>query len=162
MSKAFTKEDDSQPSEPFAVPLAPLPAGVPNYVTPRGVRLLRERLEVARASARPTEVRALERRLERCQLVTGPPPNPTRVFFGTCVGLRYADGRTREVQLVGVDEADAAKGRISFLSPLGSRLLGTSRGDELEVQTPGGIERIEVVAVQLAGEQRSETPREPA
>ncbi len=64
------------------------------------------------------------------------------------------DGRggPRRYQIVGVDEADAASGKIAFVSPLARALLGRSAGDTAHVRTPRGEEELEIVAVEYARE----------
>jgi transcription elongation factor GreA len=62
-----------------------------------------------------------------------------RVRLGSTVEVETSNGRRRTFTLVGTYEADAASGRISDQSPVGSRLLNHSVGDEVEVETPGGI-----------------------
>lgn len=56
-------------------------------------------------------------------------------------------GDVEEYTLVRSAETDAAHGRISVESPVGRALLGRRRGDEIEVQTPGGVRRLTVVDV---------------
>ena len=72
------------------------------------------------------------------------------VRFGAFVTL--ADDDTDEestYQVVGPYEADLAKGKISVQSPLGRALIGKSKGDNVEVITPGGGKAYEVIAVKF-------------
>jgi hypothetical protein len=64
---------------------------------------------------------------------------------GSTVRLRDGDGEQDEYTLVRRSEADPAQGRISTESPVGRALLGRRRGDEVEVQTPGGIRALTIV-----------------
>jgi transcription elongation factor GreA len=65
------------------------------------------------------------------------------------VRLRDLDsGRQREITLVGSFEADPLQDRISIVSPLGEALLGKSVGDVVEVQTPKGLVRYQIEAVE--------------
>jgi transcription elongation factor GreA len=50
-------------------------------------------------------------------------------------------------QIVGDDEADIKKGKISISSPIARALIGRSAGDRVEVQTPGGVRKYEVLEV---------------
>ena len=70
-----------------------------------------------------------------------------QVFFGATV--RYANQRDEErtVTIRGVDEADSSRGEVSWVSPIARALLKTRVGDEVQLATPGGIERIEVIEV---------------
>jgi transcription elongation factor GreB len=115
---------------------------VPNYVTERGLALLREEL----ASAPPERRAELERRIASAELVAPPPEGEERVRFGATVTVAGRGGR-RTYRIVGVDEADAAAGTIAFVSPLARALMGRAPGDAIRVRTPRGEEELELVAV---------------
>ncbi len=70
-----------------------------------------------------------------------------QVFFGATV--RYADeaGLEREVTILGIDEADSAQGQVSWISPIARALLKARAGDWVKLQTPAGLQEIEVLAV---------------
>jgi transcription elongation factor GreA len=71
-----------------------------------------------------------------------------RVVFGSMVLLENIDtGEDVKYQLVGPDESDIDKGRISITSPLGKAMLGKGPGDELTVQVPGGKRVYELVEI---------------
>jgi len=71
-----------------------------------------------------------------------------RAVFGSRVLLENSDtGQETEYQLVGPDESDVEKGRISVVSPLGRALLGKKPGDELVIETPGGKRAYELVDI---------------
>ena len=71
-----------------------------------------------------------------------------RAVFGSRVLLENSDtGQETEYQLVGPDESDVEKGRISVVSPLGKALLGKKPGDELVIETPGGKRAYELVDI---------------
>ena len=71
-----------------------------------------------------------------------------RVVFGSMVLLQNIDtGKDVKYQLVGPDESDIDKGRISITSPLGKAMLGKGPGDELTVQVPGGKRVYELVEI---------------
>jgi transcription elongation factor GreB len=158
MSKAFTSEETAE-DVPVVAPRPPLPSGVPNYVTPRGLALLR------------AELAALER--ERDQLATADPgvrlPTLTHrlaelsaritgavevdesvhdeVRFGATVTVRNEQGEERRYQIVGVDEANVREGRVAFVSPLARALLGRRAGDLAALRTPHGEEELEIVEI---------------
>lgn len=150
MSKAFTSEETAD-APPIVAPRAPLPAGVPNYVTPRGLARLRDELAALRTS--PLEPSALaqrraelEARIASAELVP-PPTEPTDVVrFGANVTVRGESG-VRRHRIVGVDEADPARGRIAFVAPLARALLGRAVGDTIVLRAPRGDEELELVAV---------------
>jgi transcription elongation factor GreB len=93
-------------------------------------------------------IRFLTRRLEIAE-VAEPSVHHGRdqVFFGATV--RYADsaGLEREVTILGVDEADSARGQVSWISPIARALLKAREGDVVKLQTPAGPQEIEVLEV---------------
>jgi transcription elongation factor GreB len=70
-----------------------------------------------------------------------------RVFFGATVTYAKEDDSRHTVTLVGPDEADVNKGKISWLSPVAKALLKARAGDEVEVRVAGGAERLEVIEI---------------
>ena len=71
----------------------------------------------------------------------------TQVFFGATVTYATASGDERTVTIKGIDEADSLQGEVSWISPIARALLKSREGDEVSLVTPGGVEKIEVVAV---------------
>ncbi len=170
MSRGFVKEDD-QEEAPFVPPRAPLPEGVTNLVTPRGMRLLleeRERLEHARAHVtgrddeRRREQSAIDGRLallnERIASARPVEPGsgaPTDVRFGTRVTVRYhsgpLSGSERTFTIVGVDEAQAAELRIAFTSPIARALIGRRVHERIHAVLGPAAQELEVCAIAWAG-----------
>ena len=70
-----------------------------------------------------------------------------QVYFGATVSYAMANGEERTVTIKGIDEADSLNGEVSWISPIARTLLKARVGDELQLLTPGGVEKIEVVAV---------------
>ena len=71
-----------------------------------------------------------------------------RCVFGATVELEESKaGESVTYQIVGDDEADLKKGKISISSPIARALIGKYAGDEVEVQTPGGVRKYEVLEV---------------
>lgn len=172
MSKAFTKGDGAE-DPPFVAPRAPLPEGAPNYVTPRGLALLRSELgslEASRSSipldasadaaplrtALQTRIQELKARLASAVLVD---PSERRssdeVRFGARVMVQ-GDSQPRQIDIVGVDEADATSGRIAFVAPLARALLGKRPGDVVTFRTPRGEDELEVLSVTYGALDRDE------
>jgi len=155
VSKAFTKEDGTGEA-PIVPRRAPLPPGVPNYVTPRGLVALRE--ELARfdpgaptaggiaARAQAARRAELEQRIATA-VVTPSPADRGEIRFGARVGLAAPGGGRREIQIVGVDEADPAHDLVAFIAPLARALLGRRAGESVTVPAPGGEEDLEIVSV---------------
>jgi transcription elongation factor GreA len=70
-----------------------------------------------------------------------------RCVFGATVEVAEAGGESATWQIVGEDEADIKAGRISYSSPIGRALIGKEAGETVEVQTPGGLKRYDIVDV---------------
>ncbi|HMW77572.1 MAG TPA: GreA/GreB family elongation factor, partial [Rhodocyclaceae bacterium] len=70
-----------------------------------------------------------------------------QVFFGATVTLCDGDGVENTYAIVGIDEADASQGRISWISPLARALLKAREGDTVRFQSPVGIKEIDIVEV---------------
>jgi transcription elongation factor GreA len=69
-----------------------------------------------------------------------------RCVFGATVDIE-TDGETATWQIVGEDEADIKAHRISYSSPIGKALIGKESGEIVEVKTPGGMKRYEIIDV---------------
>jgi transcription elongation factor GreA len=70
-----------------------------------------------------------------------------RCVFGATVDVQDENGESSTWQIVGEDEADIKEGRISFSSPIARALIGKESGEAVDVQTPGGLKRYEIVDV---------------
>ena len=70
-----------------------------------------------------------------------------RCVFGATVDVEDQAGEKATWQIVGEDEADIKKGRISVSSPLARALIGKESGEVVEVKTPGGVKRYEIIDV---------------
>jgi transcription elongation GreA/GreB family factor len=139
MSRAFVNED----SHVEALPDRPV-SEHSNLVTERGLALIEQALDTARrdyaeaqaagdrerwASA-SRDLRYWSARRASAQL-RAPEPNADVVQFGHSVTILRDDRQTQTFRIVGEDEADPAKGRISYVSPLARALLGRRIGDTL-------------------------------
>ena len=76
-------------------------------------------------------VRYLTKRLEEVQIVSQPPKNRAKIYFGAFVKLKNDQGNIASYRLVGPDEIQPKKGFISVDSPVGRALLGKQKGDEI-------------------------------
>ncbi len=93
-------------------------------------------------------LRFLRKRMEIAEVVD--PARQTsraRVFFGARVEYLTSQNETKRLRIVGVDEARSELGEVSWISPIAKALLKAEEGDVVEVRTPAGIERIEVVKI---------------
>jgi transcription elongation factor GreA len=70
-----------------------------------------------------------------------------RCVFGATVELEDAEGQAATWQIVGEDEADIKQGRISVSSPMARALIGKEAGESVEVKTPGGVKKYEIIDV---------------
>jgi transcription elongation factor GreB len=93
-------------------------------------------------------IRFLTQRLEIAEVV-----NPSlhhggeQVFFGATVVVADAQGAETTVTILGVDEADSGQDQISWISPLARALIKARLGDVIRLAVPGGVQELEVVAV---------------
>ena len=93
-------------------------------------------------------VRFLTKRIESAEVVDPQlQKNLTKVFFGATVTYVQEDKIKKTVKLVGIDEADLTKGKISWISPVAKALLKAEVGDEVEVETPSGTEILKVLKI---------------
>ncbi|RTL30602.1 MAG: transcription elongation factor GreB [Burkholderiales bacterium] len=70
-----------------------------------------------------------------------------QVFFGATVTYENMQGVSRTITIKGIDEVDNLKGEVSWVSPIARALIKSREGDEVQLMTPGGIERLEVIKV---------------
>jgi len=186
MSKAFTKESDREDDEhdhaAEDVAQAQI-AGVRNYITPGGLKRLRDELRFLLARERPavTEVvawaagngdrsenadyqygkrrlreidrriRFLTKRIDAAEVVDPATPRAgraaTQVFFGATVRYANAAGAERVVSIVGLDEVDLDRNRISWRSPLARALMKSGPGDRVILHAPGATEQLQILEV---------------
>ena len=90
----------------------------------------------------------LEYKLANADVIEPDKLNKEKAVFGSRVLLENIEtGQDVEYQLVGPDESDIERGRISISSPLGRAILGKKPGDELVLQVPGGRRVYELVEI---------------
>jgi len=93
-------------------------------------------------------IRFLTRRLDAAEVVDPATRPPTdQIFFGATV--RYVDGagREQEITIVGIDEVEPARGRVSWISPIARAITKAREGDTVPLRTPAGIETLEILDV---------------
>jgi len=177
MSKAFVKEDAAESETPEAeAPAAPAhgknyitAAGFARLQSEKKQLLEVERPEVVKTVAWAAalgdrsenadyiygkrrlreidrRVRFLIKRLEAAQIVHASGRDTDQIFFGARVRVRGASGE-RTVTIVGIDETDAAKGQVSWISPIARALIKAREGDTVVLRTPGGAEELEILEV---------------
>ena len=150
MSRAFTKET----AESAPPPERMVDEG-PNLVTPEGLAQIEAHIARIEASMK-TEANVLLREtlardlryweIRKASAEVVQPSADDSVSFGSTVTIQRKD-RTQTFRIVGVDEADASKGMISYRSPMAQAVLGAKPGDIIEADEPvGEIELVNVGA----------------
>jgi transcription elongation GreA/GreB family factor len=153
MSRAFVRE--SEGGEAFE-DLPDRTLSPHHLVTPWGlaqmdaeIESLEQRLEQAKATDDKAEMARLSRDLRywsarRVSAEVVPPPTDTiHVRFGALVTIEREDGRQQTYRIVGEDEADPAKGTLSYVSPLAQALMGKEVGDVI----PLGETQAEILTI---------------
>jgi len=150
-----------------------------NYITPNGLKGLREELRWLYDEERPRvvkvvswaaslgdrsenadyiygkrrlreidrRIRFLSQRLEAAEIVDPEKQSGSRVLFGATVRVENEEGKKFTYHIVGADETDAAKHKISWKSPMGKALLRSQVGDTVVVKKPDGPEEIIVESI---------------
>ena len=177
MSKAFTRENDEaeedEPAEPAELPVSRFymtPAGYDRLRSELKHLVEVDRPEVVRTVSWAASngdrsengdyiygkkrlreidrrVRFLIRHLENSEVVHSAGRDSDQVFFGATVKVRAADGSVRTVTIVGLDEVDTPRGRVSWISPIAKALIKAREGDVVTLRTPGGAEELEILEV---------------
>jgi transcription elongation factor GreB len=92
-------------------------------------------------------IRFLMKRLEIAEVVDPRDQDPERVYFGATVTYGDGSGTERTVSIVGTDEVDPSRGRISWVSPVARALLRAGEGDVVSLRTPAGEQELEVLQI---------------
>ncbi|MBM3395174.1 MAG: transcription elongation factor GreB [Betaproteobacteria bacterium] len=94
-------------------------------------------------------IRFLTKRLDAAEVI-----DPTtreasdQVFFGATITVSDEDRVKRSYTIVGIDEADATSGRISWISPMARALIKKREGDSIQLRTPGREQTLDIVKVE--------------
>ena len=167
MSRAFVKESDDDLAA-GELPERPVPPHV-NYVTPKGLEQLQARArelderhekikrQIEEDSEARQKLREIDRdlryfrsQLERATLVDTANQPRDRVHFGAIVKIEDEDGAQHEFSIVGDDEADVAKGLISWASPLARAMIGARIGDTVVWRRPAGEAEVYIVDIRYS------------
>lgn len=93
-------------------------------------------------------MRFLLKRIESAEVIhPDKQTDKSRVFFGATVTYLNGDNEEKTVRIVGIDEARSERHEISWISPVARALLKAEVGDEVEVRTPKGLDRLEVLKI---------------
>ncbi|MCU0459669.1 MAG: GreA/GreB family elongation factor [Bacteroidales bacterium] len=151
MSRGFVREGD-QEEVPMVPQRAYLPDGVPNFVTGNGLEQLlaekealiseRENLEISNENEKRialnfinAKLQLLNSRISDARVVDPKSQPQDEVTFGATVTLKnMASGMIQAFQIVGVDEADISRGKLSFISPIAKALLNHKKGMKISIR----------------------------
>ena len=93
-------------------------------------------------------IRFLTKRLDLAEVVDPSVHHGNeQVFFGATVRYASDHGDERTIRIMGVDEAESARGEVSWIAPIARALLKARVGDEVKLVTPRGVETVEVLEV---------------
>jgi len=164
MSRGFVKEDD-QEEVPMVPPRAHLPAGVPNYVTQAGMDELlaeqqalmneKENLDISSENERriavnhiTAKLQLLNDRINEARIINLEEQPKDEIRFGATVTIKTeGTNDIQTFQIVGVDETDISRGKISFLSPLARVMTNKKVGDIVVLKRPKGDHVFEIMDI---------------
>jgi transcription elongation factor GreB len=164
MSRGFIKEDD-QEEVPIVPQRAFLPVGIPNFVTPAGMEqllaekqmLINERDKLSSTNENEKRIavnfinaklQLLNDRIADARIIDPKGDTQDEIRFGASVTLKNeGSGKIQVFQIVGVDEANIAKGKISFISPLAKALINKKAGDKITLKLDRGEAVFEIVDI---------------
>lgn len=164
MSRGFVKEDD-QEEIPMISPRAYLPEGVNNYVTQTGIdKLLAEREKLLEEKESLTtnnenekriainhinaRLHLLNARIDTAMVIIPDEQSVDEVMFGATVTInRTGTNSSRSFRIVGVDEADIANGKISFISPIAQALMNKRVGEKVILNQAGREIEFEILKI---------------
>lgn len=166
MSRGFVKEED-QEEAPIIPPRAALPAGMTNYVTPKGHEALlneKEELENARKdlqSDNETErrratmvidgkLKLLKERIASARILDPKDQPQEEVRFGAIVEFENDRGK-QKFQIVGVDEADIKQQKIAFVAPIARVVTGKKVGETAEFKRGDHVQDLKILSIAYPG-----------
>lgn len=173
MSRAFVKEPDADQVADELPERVQSPHV--NYVTPTGLQQLVDRIDALRsrrsslvgrtAAEDKKQVRIIDRdlryydeRIRRAVLVDPAGLPEDEIHFGAQVEVETPEGRRMTFAIVGEDEADASRGKISWVSPLAKAMDEARLGDTVAWKRPAGEVELTVVAIRYpAGSDRKDS-----
>lgn len=162
MSRGFVKEDD-QEEAPIIPPRAALPVGETNYVTPNGLKelkneeeaLIEERAnldkqnDTERRRAQAVidgKLKLLRERISTARLLKPDDQPADEVRFGALIEL-LQNGNKQEFQIVGVDEANVKKQKIAFVAPIAKAVTGKKVGDKVDFKLGEETRKLEILKI---------------
>lgn len=167
MSRAFVKEDDTGSVPPPLIPPRPfLPKGVSNYVTPEGLKLLKEEmqeLEKERSKIETIKEDVLERsrqmtiingrisllqeRINGAKIIDPANQPKNEIRFGAEVILSSENGEEKKFRITGVDEAARNSCCVAFIAPIAKAVIGKKKGEKITIKLDKGTENFKVDSI---------------
>lgn len=93
-------------------------------------------------------IRFLNKRIDLAEVVDpSTRPETDQIFFGATVTYEDEEGNEHTIRIVGIDEADASKGDVSWISPIARIFLKAHEGDSVKLPTLGGVQHLEILEV---------------
>jgi transcription elongation factor GreB len=154
MSRGFVREDD-QEEIPIVPQRAYLPEGLTNFVTPKGMNQLlaekqmleNEKINLNNANENEKRIelnyinaklQLLNNRIAEAKIINLNEQPQNEIRFGATINLKIeASKNIQTFQIVGVDEADISKGKVSFISPIARVLINKKPGDKIILKQAG-------------------------
>jgi len=164
MSRGFVKEDD-QEEVPIVPQRAYLPEGMTNFVTPAGMNQLlaeKQKLEDEKNNLDNdsenekriglnyinAKLQLLNNRISEARIVDINDIPHNEIRFGATITLKSeASGNFQTFQIVGVDEADISRGKVSFISPIARALINKKTGGKVIVKQAGKDTVFEIIGI---------------
>ncbi len=91
----------------------------------------------------------LSKKIDAAQVIDPTTLSSDKVVFGATVSFENEDGEEKTYQIVGVDESDPKKGKISWNSPIAKALLGKKVDDEVALKKPNGTEYLTIIKIEF-------------
>lgn len=163
MSRGFVKEDDLEHAG-TDLPERPV-SEHPNYVTPAGLKQLedeaskldKERISLSTKKDNETakqklavidrDLRYLSARLEQAIVVNPTEQDKGIVLFGALIDVEDEEGNALQFNIVGEDETNISKNKVSYVSPIAKALIGRKVGDAVMWKRPAGDMQLEIINI---------------
>lgn len=165
MSRGFVREGD-QEEAPVIPPRASLPQSTPNYVTPEGLKALKdekadlinelsnfksnsEREKRRKSAEIDGRLHLLNERINSARVLDLADKASNEVKFGASVTYKIASSKNEvTLKIVGVDEANVKQRKIAFIAPIAKAMIGKKIGDIVELQLGTENRKIEILKVE--------------
>lgn len=93
-------------------------------------------------------IRFLSKRLEIAEVIDPALVKATKIQFGATVTFQNEEEIKKTISIVGIDESDPGKGKVSWISPLAKVILNQEKGDAVTFRSPKGEEELEIIKIE--------------